>query len=88
METDVISTIGDNCEVIKSIARKLGKTLVGCGSHRLNLAINMIFAEHKIILDKVNTLMGKFKNLILGAKLRKHIIGSGTTQRHEMEQYV
>ena len=67
VETDVISKIGDNCELNKSIARKLGKTLVGCGSHWLNLATNMILAEHKNIPDKVNTLMGKFKNLILGA---------------------
>ena len=71
VETDVISIIGDNFEANKSIARKLGKTLVGCGSHRLNLAIKIIPAEHKIILDKVNTLMGKFENLILGTKLRK-----------------
>ena len=71
MGTDVISLTGNNCEVSKSIARKHGKTSVGCGSHRLNLAINMILAGHKIILDKDNTLMGKFKNLILGAKLRK-----------------
>ena len=46
--------------------------LVGCASHRFNLAVNLILASRKNVLDKVHHLMGKFKNLKFGAKLRKY----------------
>eukprot|EP00171_Calliarthron_tuberculosum_P022692 IDg22692t1 len=44
--------------------------LIGCASHRFNLAVNGILKDHEDFLSTINALMGKLKGLLLGAKLR------------------
>lgn len=62
--------VGDNCSVNGSIARKLGVPLVGCASHRLNLAMNQYLETHADILDKINELTKFLCGLNQSAKLR------------------
>ncbi|KAG6962595.1 hypothetical protein JG688_00008523 [Phytophthora aleatoria] len=38
--------VGDNCSTNQSIATKLDVPLVGCASHRFNLAVNKYLAEY------------------------------------------
>ncbi|KAG6944321.1 hypothetical protein JG688_00017148, partial [Phytophthora aleatoria] len=42
--------VGDNCSVTGSIATKLRIPLVGCASHRLNLAMNQYLETYAYIL--------------------------------------
>ena len=68
--TNVTSLIGDNCETNKALANLCNVPLIGCASHSFNLAMEMFLLKYKHIIDKTNTLMGKFKNLKLAGKLR------------------
>lgn len=68
---NVICIIGDNCNTNKSISNKLSIPMIGCASHRYNLAVQDILSEHEELLSKINTLMIKLKSLLLGAKLMK-----------------
>ncbi|KAE9339410.1 hypothetical protein PF008_g11585 [Phytophthora fragariae] len=51
--------VGDNCATNQSVATKLGVPLVGCASHRFNLAVNRFLADSEPLLTQVNTLMSK-----------------------------
>ncbi|RLN73028.1 hypothetical protein BBJ28_00019614 [Nothophytophthora sp. Chile5] len=51
--------VGDNCSTNQSIATKLGVPLVGCASHRFNLAVNRYLFEFEPLLTKVNALVSK-----------------------------
>jgi len=45
--------------------------MVGCASHRLNLAVNLLLADDDDLLENVQQLMCKLKNsLLAAAKLR------------------
>eukprot|EP00644_Phytophthora_capsici_P019588 jgi/Phyca11/133604/e_gw1.585.2.1 len=55
--------VGDNCSVNGSIASKLGVPLVGCASHRLNLAMTQYLDEYEDILEKINDLMKFLRGL-------------------------
>ena len=68
--TNLTSLKGDNCETNKALANQCNVPLIGCASHRFNLAMKMFLLKCKHIIDKTNTLMGKFKNLKLAGKLR------------------
>ena len=74
MHENVIAIIGDNCETMKCLANLCSVPLVGCASHRFNLAVNkyMEYQDHMSVLNKINGLMGKLKNLKLAGKLRKY----------------
>jgi len=65
--------VGDNCAVNKSIAQKLGVPMVGCNSHRLNLAIQQHIKESKnsSTIEKIHQLMKVMKTLKGSGKLRK-----------------
>lgn len=64
--------VGDNCSVNCKIAEELDVSLVGCASHRLNLAVNLMLAEHDQLLDQVQAIMIKLNNsLIAAAHLRR-----------------
>jgi len=67
----VVCLIGDNCNVNKSIFDVQKIPLVGCASHRLNLAVQDFLKADESILAKVTKIMSKLSNLVLGAKLRK-----------------
>jgi hypothetical protein len=69
---DVLFFVGDNCNVNKRLATHLSVPLVGCASHRLNLAVKEIHSEMKEIIDKINAFMVKWKkSLKLGGWFRK-----------------
>ena len=55
----------------KAIANRACVPLIGCASHRFNLAVQDLLSEEEAALSKVNHLMVKLGTLLLGAKLRK-----------------
>ena len=67
---NVIAICGDNAEVNKALANLCNLPLVGCASHRFNIAVMNFLKPYKELLDKINTLMGKLKNLKLSGLLR------------------
>ncbi|EGZ12810.1 hypothetical protein PHYSODRAFT_511059 [Phytophthora sojae] len=62
--------VGDNCGVNKRLANLLGVPLIGCASHRLNLAVRDYLEPHDSILEEVQQLMRKLRTLKQAAKLR------------------
>ncbi|OWZ10459.1 hypothetical protein PHMEG_00016690 [Phytophthora megakarya] len=64
--------VADNCATNQSIATKLTVPLVGCSSHRFNLAANKFYAEHEPILDDVNSLMTQLRHPNNYSELAKH----------------
>lgn len=66
---DVICIVGDNCSTNKAVANRVGKPLIGCASHRFNLAMQVLLNCEEGLVNKINVLMGKLKNLTLSAKL-------------------
>ena len=67
---NVIAFCGDNAEVNKSLANLCNLPLIGCASHRFNIAVMNFLKPHKDLLEKVNLLMGKLKSLKLSGLLR------------------
>lgn len=55
------------------ISQKCGLVcpLIGCNSHKLNLALNVWLVPHEQLLNKVHKLMSAFKSLKNSGKLRK-----------------
>jgi hypothetical protein len=82
-KSNVVCFIADNCSTNKAIATKWGIPMVGCASHRFNLAVKHWIKEqfqvdgrgHKAYLlealDKLSMLMGKASNLKSAARLRE-----------------
>eukprot|EP00171_Calliarthron_tuberculosum_P004916 IDg4916t1 len=68
--SNVVALVGDNCSVNKKVSRISNTPLVGCASHRFNLAVMDIVKEHQTLVDKVRSLMVVLRKLIAGAKLR------------------
>ncbi|RLN87487.1 hypothetical protein BBJ28_00025084 [Nothophytophthora sp. Chile5] len=64
--------VGDNCATNQSVATKMGVPLVGCASHRFNLAVNKFLAPHEDLLAEVNTLMVELQKENNFAELKKH----------------
>ena len=62
--------VGDNCSVNKRFARIMSVPLVGCASHRLNLAVAVLAVPFEAELSKIQQLMIKLKTLNQSAKLR------------------
>lgn len=58
----VLFLVGDNCTTNVSISTKMNIPLIGCYSHRLNLACKQIFTAEKHLIDKVDELMKKLSN--------------------------
>lgn len=69
---NVAAMSGDNCSTNRSFSNLVSTPLVGCASHRYNLAVQGIFSESKEVIKKVNELMKKLRTPILAAHLRKH----------------
>ncbi|ETK75794.1 hypothetical protein L915_17641 [Phytophthora nicotianae] len=68
--SNVIFLVGDNCEVNKRLARLLVLPLVGCASHRLNLAVQSFIAPYEEELEQVQPLMKRLRTINQAAKLR------------------
>ena len=69
--SNVTCIIGDNCSVNKSMSTKLGLPVIGCASHRFNLAVSDIISGDQKIVYQAQELMFKLKTLVQSAKLRK-----------------
>ncbi|EGZ09385.1 hypothetical protein PHYSODRAFT_254667 [Phytophthora sojae] len=69
--SDVVYLVGDNCAVNTKLADLLDIPLVGCASHRLNLAVQVFMADYEPLLGKIQERMRKLRNLNHSAKLRK-----------------
>jgi hypothetical protein len=61
----------DNCATNGAIARLLGVPLVGCYSHKFNLAMQQFLADHVELLSSINILMGQLGRLRAGGQLRR-----------------
>ena len=68
---NVTSLIGDNVSTNKALADLCEKPLIGCASHRFNLAVKVFLSPREDLIAKVNKQMGKLKNLKSAGKLRK-----------------
>ncbi|EGZ18221.1 hypothetical protein PHYSODRAFT_286047 [Phytophthora sojae] len=62
--------VADNCAVNRRLATLMSVLLVGCASHRLNLAVQADMASHEQDLTAVQALMVKLRTLTKSAKLR------------------
>ena len=51
--------VSDNERTNKKIADIFGLNMIGCFSHRLNLAVKMFLGEYSVIIQKVHSLMKK-----------------------------
>jgi hypothetical protein len=61
----------DNCNVNKRMAKDLGVPMVGCASHRFNLAVQKFMnSGYKTVIDVVHKIMVKLKTLNNGVRLR------------------
>ena len=61
--SDVIAIIGDNAEVNKALSNLCEKPLIGCASHRFNLAVSLFLKEHTEIIAKISDIMIKLRTL-------------------------
>ena len=62
--------VADNCPTNTALSNLLGVPMVGCASHRLNLAVTMVYAEENndAIINKIDNIMmqlGRLKNSLL-----------------------
>ncbi|KAG2809796.1 hypothetical protein PC119_g7503 [Phytophthora cactorum] len=64
--------VGDNCATNRAIATRLNVPLIGCFSHRFNLALNSFLDNHKPEVDAVSTLMAALRTINNRAALREH----------------
>ena len=55
--------IGDNCSTNKLLANLMQVPLVGCASHRLNLAVKKIYEDNIELIEKVDEIMANLNNL-------------------------
>ena len=53
-----------------NVSHLCSKPLIGCVSHRFNIAVRAFLVPYEELIIKVNTPMGKLKNLKLAGKLR------------------
>ncbi len=71
---DVLCIVGDKCSVNRRMAGDLNVPLLGCGSHKFNLAVRTWIKQlpHLLsIIGKVASVMKKASTLKIAAKLRK-----------------
>ncbi|RHY82923.1 hypothetical protein DYB37_012401 [Aphanomyces astaci] len=62
--------IGDNCSVNQRMAGLLNVPLVGCVSHRFNLAVQRLVEEHKNLLDRIHCVMLRARSVKNRSALR------------------
>jgi hypothetical protein len=55
-----------------AVATKLGCPLIGCSSHRFNLAVNKFLTGYEPVLDQVNNPMSQLRRPNAAAELAKH----------------
>ncbi|POM57552.1 Hypothetical protein PHPALM_37916, partial [Phytophthora palmivora] len=62
--------VGDNCAMNKRLARLMEVPLIGCASHRLNLAVRGFLESYEADLEQVQSLMRRLRTITQAAKLR------------------
>ena len=67
----VLGLVADNENLKKALARVLKVPMVGCASHRLNLAVSMFMNNYEDLLDKIHATMLKMSSLKKSGSLRK-----------------
>jgi hypothetical protein len=70
--SNVVVLIADNCNTNRKISNNLAIPLLGCASHRFNLAVNKWINDHPRyyqILEKIHGLMMQLCNLKNAARL-------------------
>ncbi|EGZ15225.1 hypothetical protein PHYSODRAFT_505306 [Phytophthora sojae] len=73
MTSDMVGfLVGDDCATKQSIVTKMGIPLVGCASHRFNLAVNKFTEPYGDLLDEVNSLMVELRHENNRAELKKY----------------
>ena len=73
-DANIVCLIGDNCSVNKCMSRLLKLPLIGCGSHKFNLAVRKRISNQpqlEDIISKVASVMRKASTLKVSAQLRK-----------------
>jgi hypothetical protein len=73
-DENVVCLVDNNCNVNQQMAHILRVPLIGCGSHKLNLAIKKWISNQPqfgIIIQKVAGVMKKASTLKVSAELRK-----------------
>lgn len=70
--SNVVALIGDNVSTNKALALLVGCGFVGCASHRFNLAVKDLIGQEWALVEVVQKVMLKLRNLIPAAKLRRH----------------
>ena len=67
---NLVALIGDNVTTNNSLSNMAKVPLIGCCSHRFNLAICDVLSNENEIISKVNAIVMKLSSLLLIAKLR------------------
>ena len=70
-KANVSFLVGDNCSTNVKISRDMKLPLIGCASHRFNLAVNCYLKFYDSTITKVNELMKKMSSIKRRAQLRK-----------------
>ena len=60
---NVIFNCGDNCNVNLKLNSDTNIPLIGCSSHRLNLAIQKYLQKYSLLLNKIDQLMEKLSTI-------------------------
>jgi hypothetical protein len=73
-DTDIVYLIGNNCSVNQGMSKILKAPLIGCGSHKFNLAVRQWISNQpqlKEIIQRIAIVMKKASTLKVSAHLRK-----------------
>ena len=70
--SNVDCLIGDNVRTKKCIANYTGLPLIGCSSHRFNLAMRDNLSDEELLVSKVHVIMIKLSSFLLAAQLKRH----------------
>ena len=72
--SSVVALLADNCSTNARVSRLLHIPLIGCASHKMNLAVNNFIdenEEYSHVIDKVTTMMNELRGLKNSARLEK-----------------
>jgi len=72
LRENVVYFVGDNCATNKAISRQTDIPLIGCASHRFQLAVKTFYSESEKLLDKIDKLMVKLRTVKHRGQLRAH----------------
>eukprot|EP00644_Phytophthora_capsici_P006320 jgi/Phyca11/130457/e_gw1.94.70.1 len=63
--------VGDNCTTNQSMATRIGVRLIGCASHRFNLAVNRFLRDYQTQIDMIQNLMIQLRHVKNATALAK-----------------